>query len=127
MRENVDREHDKIYSQVKKLASNNCEEKMPCLHGGRKTRANPVVGLPSEYWKVTATIPFLDMIISEMNQRFADRRAHYELYSLVAEVIRRNEDLKNTADILVTKWEHPLEAIYMENYVDESNIVTKYL
>ena len=70
------------------------------------------------------------MIISEMNQRVTiDRRAHYELCSLVPEVIRRDEDLKNTVDILVTKWEHLylLEAIFMENYVDGSNIVAKYL
>ena len=41
---------------------------MPPVYGGRQTRTNPVVGLPWEYWKVTVTILFLDMIISEMNQ-----------------------------------------------------------
>ena len=104
---------------------------MPRVCGGKQTRIDPVVGLPSEYWKVTVTIPFLDMIISEMNQRFAiGRRVHYELCSLVAEVIRMNKNLKKTSDILVTKWEHLIHSggdLYGELYVDGSNIVAKYL
>ena len=80
------------------------KKKMP---SGRQTRANPAVGSPSEYWKVTITIPFLDMIISEMNERFdTNKRAHYELCSLIPEVIRSKEDLQETVDSLLTKWEH---------------------
>ena len=57
-----------------------------------ETGAYPVVGSPSEYWKATITIPFL--------------RAHYELCSLIPEVIRSKEDLQETVDSLLTKWEH---------------------
>ena len=91
--ENSEQEH---YSRVKKLASEiNREEKMPRIHSGRQTRANPAVGSPSEYWKVTIIIPFLDMIISEMNERLdTNKRAHYELCSLIPEVIRSKEDLQ---------------------------------
>ena len=97
----------KIYSSVKKLASDvDCDEKMPRTHTGRQTRANPAVASPSEYWKVI-TIPFLDIIISEMDERFDEKtRAHYELCSLIPEVIRDLKDLQKTADTLLTKWEH---------------------
>ena len=80
------------------------KKKMPHIHSRRQTRANPAVGSPSEYWKLTITIPFLDMIISE---RFdTNKRAHYELCSLIPEVIRSKEDLQETVDSLLTKWEH---------------------
>lgn len=73
----------------------------------RQTRANPIVGSPSQYWKVTIAIPFIDMIISEMNERFdISKRAHYELCALIPEVITSKGDLKETAEILVSKWEH---------------------
>ena len=42
-----------------------------------------------------------------MNERFdTNKRAHYELCSLIPEVIRSKEDLQETVDSLLTKWEH---------------------
>ena len=110
VRINVDSEHDRIYSQAKKLASDvDSEEKMPRVHGGRQTRSNPAVECPAQFWKVTITIPFLDTIISEMAERFdVNKRAHYELCSLIPEVIKSKENLQETSDILLIKWEHLL-------------------
>ena len=104
----MDEEHTKIYGKAKKLADDiGCEEKMPRIIKGRQTRPNPEVSTPTEYWRVAVTIPFLDSVISEMESRFSlDKRAHYELCTLVPEVMNTVSDLETTEKVLVEKWKH---------------------
>ena len=108
IRDKVDEEHTKIYGKAKKLADDiECEEKMPRIIKGRQTRPNPEVSTPTEYWRVAITIPFHDSVISEMESRFSlDKRAHYELCTLVPEVINTVSDLETTEKVLVEKWKH---------------------
>ena len=73
-------------------------------------KTNPFVTLPCYYWLVTVTIPFLDSIISEVVNRFADdKRAHFELCALTPEI--KGKDVQETAGTLKSQWKHllPLE------------------
>ncbi|XP_062501846.1 uncharacterized protein LOC134178950 [Corticium candelabrum] len=108
IRNDVDVEHNRIYAKAKKLAADIVsDEAMPHIIKGKQTRANPTVLLSCDYWRVTLTIPFLDSILSELESRFAsDKRAHFELYVLVPEVITKNESLEETVGILTSKWGH---------------------
>lgn len=89
IRGNVDVEHNRIYTKAQKLAANiGSDEAMPRIIKGRQTRWNPSVSSPCDYWRVTVTIPFIDSVISELETRFAtDKRAHFELFVLIPEVI----------------------------------------
>lgn len=113
IRENLDAEHIRIYSKAKKLAADvHCEEAMPRIIRGRQTRPNPSVCSPCDYWRVTLTIPFVDSILSELESRFAmDKRAHFELCSLIPEIITRKDNLEETVEVLTSKWKHlmPME------------------
>lgn len=40
------------------------EERMPQIIGRRQSRPNPSVTSPCDYWRVTVTIPFLEMKLS---------------------------------------------------------------
>ena len=56
---------------------------------------------------MTVTIPFLDSIINEIVNRFADdKREHFELRALIPETIKGQE----TAGVLKSKWKHLLPA-----------------
>ena len=101
IRENLDAEHIRIYSKAKKLAADvHCEEAMPRIIRGRQTRPNPSVCSPCDYWRVTLTIPFVDSILSELESRFAtDKRAHFELCSLIPEIITRKDNLEETVGL----------------------------
>ena len=117
MRENVVTQHDKIYSKALKLADDiGSKEDMPRIIRGRQTmRPNPDVRSPQEYWRVTVTIPFLDSIISELECRFdVDKRAHYELCTLMPEIIKEKEDseLNEVINILTTKWSYLMPSEY---------------
>ena len=104
----MDDEHTKMYEKALKLASDiGSEENMPRIIRGRQTRPNPDVSSPCDYWRVTITIPFLDSVISEMESRFSsEKRAHYELCTLVPEVISTVSSLESTEKTLVEKWKH---------------------
>ena len=61
MRNNVDKQHTKMYEKALKLASDiGCEENMPRIIRGRQTRPNPDVASPCDYYRVIITIPFLE-------------------------------------------------------------------
>ena len=82
---------------------------MPCIIPGRKSRPNPEVQSPKDYWIVTVTIPFLDSIITELKSRFgSEKRAHYELCALIPKVLREveREKLSVIASVLQLKWKH---------------------
>ena len=68
---------------------------------------NPDVASPCDYYRVIITIPFLDSVISEMDSRFSsEKRAHYELCTLVPEVVKTVSSLETTEKTLVEKWNH---------------------
>lgn len=82
---------------------------MPRIISGGQTRPNPDVASPCDYYRVIITIPFLDSrpVISEMESRFSsEKRAHYELCTLVPEVIKTVSSLETTEKTLVDKWNH---------------------
>ena len=91
--------------KAKKLAADiGSDEAMPRIIRGRQARPNPDVSSPSDYWKVTVEIPFVDSILSEVDTRFAtDKRAHFELCVLVPEVITKTINLEETVEILTSK------------------------
>ena len=111
IREKVDIEHSRIYKKGIDLAITiGSQEAMPRVFGGRQTRPNPSVDSPSDYWRVTVTIPLIDSILSEMENRFSEeKRAHFELCSLIPEIIV-TKDVEEISTILKTKWRHLLPA-----------------
>lgn len=74
-----------IYCKSKKLAADvDSEVAMPRIVRGRQTMPNSDVASASDYWWVTVTIPFIDSILSEFENRFSsDKRAHFELFALI--------------------------------------------
>ena len=71
LHEKANAEHDQIYRKALNLSTHiGCNESMPRVIRGRQTRPNPTVSSPSDYWRVTITIPLLDSIISELEARF---------------------------------------------------------
>ena len=94
----MDDEHTKMYTKALKLASDiGCEENIPRIIRGRQTRPNPDEASPCDYWMVIITIPFLDSVISEIESRFSsEKRAHYELCTLVPEVTKTVSTLETT-------------------------------
>ena len=111
LRENVNAEHNRIYHKALNLCRDiSSSESMPRVIRGRQTRPNPTVSSPTDYWRVTITIPLLDSIISELEARFSvDTRAHYELCALVPTVIT-TKDEHQLCTILKSKWSHLLPA-----------------
>jgi hypothetical protein len=106
IRENVSTQHNLINSKALEIANIvGSREEMPRILKGRQTmRSNPDVSTANDYWRVTVTIPFIDSIVSELECRFSpDKRAHYELSSLIPEVIttKNESDIKSTSDILI--------------------------
>ena len=100
LREDVDKEHDRIHQKALLLTDKiGGEERMPCIIPGRQSRPNPEVQSTKDYWSVTATIPFLDFfIITELESRFgSEKRGHYELCVLIPEVLREVEREKVSA------------------------------
>ena len=56
-------------------------------------------------------IPFIDSVISELETRFAtDKRAHFELFVLIPEVITKKDNLEETVEILTSKWKHLMKS-----------------
>ena len=106
MHTNVAAEHSRFYEKAKALAVRvNSEKTMPRLVGQQTSMANPSVSSPTDYCRVTVTVPFNDTIQSELGTRFvADKRAHFELCSLVQHVITKKDDLEETIKILTSKW-----------------------
>ena len=110
LREDVDKEHDRIYQKALLLTDKiGGEERMPCIIPERQSRPNPEVQSPKDYWRVTVTIPFLDSIITKLESRFeSEKRAHYKLCALIPEVLREVErkKLSAIASVLQLKWKH---------------------
>ena len=56
--------------------------------GRQRHRENQPTESDAEYWKRTVTIPFLDVICSELKRRPSkEKRAQYELCALIPQVI----------------------------------------
>ena len=108
LREDVDKEHDRIYQKALLLTDKiGGEERMLSIIPGRQSRPNPEVQSPKDYWRATVTIPFLDSIITELESRFgSEKRARYELCALIPEVLREveREKLSAIASVLQLKW-----------------------
>ena len=107
LREDVDKEYDRIYHKALLLTDKiGGEERMPRIIPGRQSRPNPEFQSPKGYWRVTVTIPFLDSIITEVESRFrSEKRTHYELCTLILEVLREveREKLSAIASVLQLK------------------------
>jgi hypothetical protein len=106
-----------VHAQISKVAPD-ANYQGCCLHSlnprvcQRQTnRDNVPANTVEEYWKRAVAIPFLDIITEELKSRFSeDKRAHYELCSLVPELIRQ-KDQKEVAELSSTlkeKWGHVL-------------------
>ena len=107
LREDVDKEHGRIYQKALLLADKiGGEERMPRIIPGRQSRPNPEVQSPKDYWRVTVTILFLDSIITELESRFgSEKRVHYKLCALIPEILREveREKLSAIASVLQLK------------------------
>ena len=99
LREDVDKEHDRIYQKALLLTDKiGGEDRMPRVIPRRKSRPNLEFQSLKDYWRVTVTIPFLDSIITELESRFgSEKRAHCELCALIPEVLREVEREKLSA------------------------------
>ena len=77
--------------------------------GRQRHRENQPTESDAKYWKRTVTIPFLDVICSELKRRPSkEKRAHYELCALIPQVIvsKSEEDTVELAQVLHKKWGH---------------------
>ena len=77
--------------------------------GRQRHRENQPTESDAKYWKRTITIPFLDVICSELKRRPGkEKRAHYELCALIPQVIVSNseEATVELAQVLHKKWGH---------------------
>lgn len=71
VRNDVDAYHDMWYSDAIELAKKvDVQETRPRVIGRQTHRDNPRCDSPTEYFKTTITIPFLDHLLTEMNERF---------------------------------------------------------
>jgi len=89
LREDIDARYELMYTKILQLAEmvGSCEER-PRVCKRQVFRDNHPSETASQYWKRTIVIPFLDTVCSELQARFSeDKRAHYELVSLIPEVI----------------------------------------
>ena len=98
LREKASAEHDRIYCKPLILSIHiGSNESMPHVIRDRQTRPNSSVSSPSDYWRITITIPLLDSIISELEARFSiDKRAHYELRALIPTVIATKDEQQSS-------------------------------
>ena len=72
LREEVDKTHHKLYEKALAMAKEvDTAEKVPRLCKKQTNRENVEADSPSEYYKRALTIPFLDHLITEVNQRFS--------------------------------------------------------
>ena len=104
-------EHDQIYCKALNLSTHvGSDESMPCVIRGHQTMPDPTISSPSDYWRITITIPLLDSIISELEARFSvNKRAHYELCTFIPTVITTKDEQQSSV-ILKSKWNHLLPA-----------------
>jgi hypothetical protein len=73
VRSYVDKHHDKWFADVEELcASMNTEPSLPRLCGRQRNRPNVPAQTPSEYYRLTISIPgpVLDHLLSEIEARF---------------------------------------------------------
>ena len=72
-RKEVDVFHSQWFEEAQVLASKlNIDPSLPRLSSRPRHRANPPATSPSEYYKLIVTIPLLDHLITELNQRFSE-------------------------------------------------------
>ena len=72
LRKEVDETHHKFYRKALAMAEAvDTAERVPRTCKRQTTRANVESNSPSEYYKRALTIPFLDHLASELNQRFS--------------------------------------------------------
>ena len=72
-------------------------------------KTNQQSQMHAKYWKRTVTIPFLDVICSELKRRPSkEKRAHYELCALIPQVIisKSEEATVELAQVLQKRWGH---------------------
>lgn len=89
---------------LKLAVTNQCQELWDNNHQGQIPLYShqPNIG-------VTVSVPFVDAILSEMETRFSvEKRAHFELCTLMPQVIIKKDNLEETAKILTSKWKHLL-------------------
>ena len=72
LREELDETHDKFYQKALAMAKAvDTAERVPRICKRQTNRENVESNSPSEYYKRALTIPFLDHLASELNQRFS--------------------------------------------------------
>ena len=75
---NVDETHARCYRKALQVAEKvNATETIPRVCKSQMYRDNIESRSPSEYFKRAVTIPFLDHILSEVNDRFSPKIARY--------------------------------------------------
>lgn len=63
---------------------------------GQTLHENYSTSTPKEYYRVALTVPFLDQVISELENRFSEQhRVHANVFFVILSVILKNEDWKS--------------------------------
>ena len=84
-------------------------EQRPRVCNRQRNRENCPAESVDQNWKRTVAIPFVDVICSELHDRFSeDKRAHYELCALIPQVIvtKSIEGAMQLGRVLCEKWSH---------------------
>ena len=120
IRSGIDKWFEHLYTKVLRLSelAGSAEER-PRVNRRGATLAETA----KEYWKRAVTIPFLDVVSSELKSRLShEKGAHYELCALVPEVISKKDENAVTS-LLKEKWEHilPLPPAFESELFRRSN------
>lgn len=91
LRADIDSWFTRMYEKTLNLAALvGSNEQRPRICSRQRNRENYPSDSVADYWKRSVVVPFLDVICAEISSRFnEDKRAHYELCSLIPAVIAK--------------------------------------
>ena len=122
LRTKVDETHGRLYQQCLKMAEKiNVPESRPRVCKVQIFRENYAAYSPSEYYKQKITIPLLDHLSNEVNERFSTKNCRIisGLYIIPGVFTECSEDVNWKNEVL------KFAEIYMEDFPDYHQIATE--
>ena len=118
-RENADVQSQSFIDEAEKIAENlGIDFRMPRVNNQQKHRANPPAQTPSEYWKRSLIIPYIDSLIMSLEQRFSEENLPaYSLLTLHPHVM-----LDMTYEDFLKKTESFYSYYNLHGFLDEAEL-----
>ena len=114
IRDDVETYHGQFFEEMEKMCQ--CvgtQPSLPCRCGRQTHRSNVPAQSPSEYYQCTATIPILDLLISEIEHRFSSHQKTALLGLHMMPSILITSRLQDVVEKLA-----PLEEMYANDLVN---------